>query len=349
MQVLSVFDGSVDVGENGELMAELLLLFARDKTVENGHYGPVLLKSFFECFLNENDYKALEERCQNIAELRGKDMNPLECGMISFNHFCRVSSCLNSKQLLEMYVRGIGVVCQKNQAEVDLVIPILMSTENDVFPLKAENMSYVLIQVKNRFKGKDSKYPGSAIMTPFSVIQNPNQNHFYFSMYMDVGSKTCRMDFPETLTTNDTSSKLQRISLALHGLDSSLYPVLKDDPNPQKSSEVMEKLKPYLEEDNVVEPMDVNAIEVDDQTLDIVQNQDVATCFTPASTQMLHSITGTSRKEKTQDGAITLLFRALLGRRNDPSSLQSNAQDKQIVESMCMSLYPDRLLSLKKT
>jgi hypothetical protein len=222
---LASFEGLVNVGEGGEIVAQLIFLLSRDRI---GGVGYITVDDLINKLLKNECYQKFKEYSTVVSNFKGKE-DPMN-GKVSFNHFCRVNDTVSLSVLVEFFARGAAIVCKKNQKGVDLVIPVLMGDT-----LIKENMTFILVQVKNYFKSADTDYPSSAIMDPDVVIDDFSGDHMYFSLYMNVGSSENSINMPEDHAKNITGTNqnqnnwnAERITIALHGMDSEFYPSLQD-------------------------------------------------------------------------------------------------------------------------
>ena len=69
---------------------------------------------------------------------------------IFFTHFVKATYTPNRSQLLEFMKRGAAVVCKNLQKGIDLIIPLYcVAKQKESDPLVPENVSYILVSVKN--------------------------------------------------------------------------------------------------------------------------------------------------------------------------------------------------------
>ncbi|CAA7265136.1 unnamed protein product [Cyclocybe aegerita] len=150
---------SLEPGLRGELVAELLLLLARDKACSQNTPGP----------------SPMSDGSQRVSD------KPLEDAFndcyIWFNHFVKVEDhdVINQQYLWRLLSRGAAVVCAVNQAGVDIVVPFLRGKA-----LLEKKVSAILIQVQNGVRFASKIQPSIfASMNPFSVglfsidVKNP--------------------------------------------------------------------------------------------------------------------------------------------------------------------------------
>jgi hypothetical protein len=138
-----------------------------------------------------------EEQCAiqraTICSFLGKEetsVKPLLGYIVFFTHFIQVCEYTpNRQQLLDMFQRGAAVITQERQEGIDLIIPIYCGDHEDDEPLKARNMSFILISVKNRRKNEKLAEWKSAIsprkvgvISEDEVVSLP-----YISMVINLG------------------------------------------------------------------------------------------------------------------------------------------------------------------
>ena len=145
----------IDRGRRGELVAELIVMQARDAaalTSENGRWVSVC--DFIRALLPESSYDSLQSSLPIFWRV-GEDRpftETFENYAIWFNHVIRAEDrqLINSKFLWTFITRGAMLSCPHNQEGVDIVLHICLKNET----LSRDNVSAILIQVKNaqRFK-----------------------------------------------------------------------------------------------------------------------------------------------------------------------------------------------------
>ncbi|KAG9287213.1 hypothetical protein G9A89_008843 [Geosiphon pyriformis] len=151
--------GYIEPGYRGELVARLLLMIAwdhatrdRDISPHLGNLGyskefvsrPIRVKEFLISLFGQENY---DEHIQSFPQ-------KLADGLLAFTHFIPVTYTPNQTQLRTLFIRFAAVICKRNQAGVDLIIPVLLDWDGSS-PISVDSMSYFLIQVKNWSKVYD--------------------------------------------------------------------------------------------------------------------------------------------------------------------------------------------------
>ncbi|PSS08847.1 hypothetical protein PHLCEN_2v3462 [Hermanssonia centrifuga] len=128
-------DSSVSAGDQGELIAALIVLLARDDVVRSQEKSPEMLDDTE--LRNDGMFTG---RVVTVVQLlralftKQEQTNwPLSLeeafkgGYVWFNHFIRAedNDVINQEYLWRLISRGAAVICANNQRGVDIVIPIL--------------------------------------------------------------------------------------------------------------------------------------------------------------------------------------------------------------------------------
>lgn len=143
--VTSCFEGSVDAGDIGEMVASLVLMFAYDEVLfkENNERVQKRLPSTLQ--LGDFMASLLGDEQQNImagqASTDSEMIQLWEGGLVFFNHFVRAKEDLTESMLEKAYERGAAIFLRENFPGVDLVIPIKGPDGG---------MTFLGVQVKNR-------------------------------------------------------------------------------------------------------------------------------------------------------------------------------------------------------
>ncbi|KAG9286641.1 hypothetical protein G9A89_007768 [Geosiphon pyriformis] len=189
--------GYIEPGYRGELVVRLLLMIAwdhatrdRDISPHLGNLGyskefvsrPIRVKEFLISLFGQENY---DEHIQSFPQ-------KLADGLLAFTHFIPVTYTPNQTQLRTLFIRFAAVICKRNQAGVDLIIPVLLDWDGSS-PISVDSMSYFLIQVKNWSKVYDAHWPSSAtskLSREFvykDKTTEENQNP-YLSLYLQLGA-----------------------------------------------------------------------------------------------------------------------------------------------------------------
>jgi hypothetical protein len=258
--------GVVDPGIGGETVMAILLLLARDLVVlrqlTKNHSGNTekmlsesmfaavklgdLLDGLFGSDVTKNIAQATKARAQakNLLDL-------VDYGMVSFNHFVKLSDTPTQKQLMSIFARGAAILCKSCQRGIDIIIPVLLPTsvqetcnpEQDMespaskkpkmdnsenpmlkYRLDKKYLTYMLFQVKNHEDGidKEEETASTTKMQPsFTTLFCPE--HLYLTAYVQLGGKPQPMKIPEYITSREKTNHpewYKRVSFAIYGLES---------------------------------------------------------------------------------------------------------------------------------
>jgi hypothetical protein len=133
----------VDGGYRGELVARILLLLAADVASMNASENdrlyrslnwtcPISMQSFLEALLGE-------ESIRLISTVANKECSEFMNGTIFFTHFIPMFYSPRRQHLLHAMTRGAAIICKRNNAGVDLIIPVLLASSSSVtFNLSAD-------------------------------------------------------------------------------------------------------------------------------------------------------------------------------------------------------------------
>ena len=152
----------LDLGNRGELIASLLITLARDAALDkepfpspdlppddDGEGRVVSVAAFLAALVtaDEDNLLNLKPRCARDTTLKDVTLRDAFSGArIWFNHIVKVRdfAMVRRENLCALVARGAAMLCADNQKAVDLLIPIVFNGY-----LKPENVSAILIQVKN--------------------------------------------------------------------------------------------------------------------------------------------------------------------------------------------------------
>ncbi|KAI9356564.1 hypothetical protein DFJ73DRAFT_823169 [Zopfochytrium polystomum] len=217
---------AIDVGHGGEIVAQLLLIFGRDAAVWKGcenfgeetksilekdrnpqvicphiaYFGLIGLDEFLQSTLQESDVSIIREESNKRSNFMHLP-DPMAVGKVSFTHFVRLFDIIrNMTELALLFARGAAVWCRVGTEGVDLIIPVLMPNRNNEYVVHADNMTYILVQVKNYAdRGKDKDFPRSATTKNSALACDLDTvpRHQYLSLFLSFGGKTAEMDILE--------------------------------------------------------------------------------------------------------------------------------------------------------
>ncbi|KAJ1567733.1 hypothetical protein HK405_004960, partial [Cladochytrium tenue] len=230
----AVSRGDVDVGNGGEVVAQLILIFGRDSALtglsigsapskgatsdigeprEQDGLSPLFVANSAKKFTGELDvYDFLQHTFANelvrgiagtSAELSQRTglADPVRVGKLSFTHFVPLyEKATDPRELAVLFGRSAAIRCANGTAGVDLIIPVLMPDKNGKYYVLGENMTSILVQVNNH-----SRTPGSAYYRESATASNslqwcgldPMPPQIYLSLYMALGGKAKKWEVIE--------------------------------------------------------------------------------------------------------------------------------------------------------
>ncbi|CAI2187079.1 3041_t:CDS:2, partial [Funneliformis geosporum] len=201
--------GYVEPGYRGELVARLLLMIAWDQAtgsrgllsssmsshLENLGYmrefvsQPIRVKDFLTSLFGQDNYN------DHIQDLPQKFAD----GLLAFTHFIPLTYTPTQIELKSLFIRYAAVICKRNQAGVDLILPVLKLSKEYVF------------------KGRITEGKG-----------NP-----YLSLYLQLGAPISELrplhvnNLPSSNTRSKKRARLEEYGeqycLSAFGLDKSVY------------------------------------------------------------------------------------------------------------------------------
>lgn len=130
--------GFIHLGDAGEVVAALVLMFAFDKAHGLRDPTPIKFSVFMETLLPTSI----------VTEVRGRvhDSNDLQAmwenGFVFFNHFVRLSDRPSEETLNHAYARSAAIFPPVGFKGCDIVIPVHVQGQ--------PRMSYLIVQVNNR-------------------------------------------------------------------------------------------------------------------------------------------------------------------------------------------------------
>lgn len=136
----SLQKGACNLGDVGEMIAALILLFAADyvsRPLESRPHA-MSMRDFWTSFLGSSSWLAVEQHCSNAQNI----LDVLENGMVFYNHFIRIPHIPTIDDLATAYRQGAAIFLPANFPGMDIAIPVNMGYGKD--------FSVLLIQVKNR-------------------------------------------------------------------------------------------------------------------------------------------------------------------------------------------------------
>ncbi|KAJ1561795.1 hypothetical protein HK405_002832, partial [Cladochytrium tenue] len=176
----AVSRGDVDVGNGGEVVAQLIVIFGRDSAMaglskgfatssvaapgieeprEQDQLSPLFVATSAKTFTGELDvyiflqHTFASELVRGIAETsaelsqRTGLADPVRVGKLSFTHFVPLyEKATDPRELAVLFGRSAAIRCANGTAGVDLIIPVLMPDKNGKYYVLGENMTSILVQ-----------------------------------------------------------------------------------------------------------------------------------------------------------------------------------------------------------
>ncbi|CAG8663694.1 4240_t:CDS:2, partial [Paraglomus brasilianum] len=102
---------------------------------------------------------------------------------------------IKKRHILEALKHGTAFVCKQNQQGTDLIIPLVLDIGiHD--PITLDNISYVLVSVKNYQKSTDTNYSNNAtsMNLPSNVRTEQLSTLLFLSLYMQFGANMSGVD-----------------------------------------------------------------------------------------------------------------------------------------------------------
>jgi hypothetical protein len=216
-------EGLVEGGYRGEVVARLILLHAWDRACgplqplndeesSNWFSRPMPLVRYLMYLLTYKVY------CEVISKMSEDNIKKrLLKAYIRFNHFVAITYTPHPRHILEALKRGTAFVCKRNQQGSDLIIPLVLDIGiHD--PITLDNISYVLVSVKNYQKSTDTNYSNNAtsMNSPSNVGIEQLPTLPFLSLYMQFGANVSGVDeeyhFPQVGTiARTTKLKIEEI------------------------------------------------------------------------------------------------------------------------------------------
>jgi hypothetical protein len=123
----SSFEGTINVGDVGEIVASLLLMFTFDDT----HYkscGTELTPRKFRLgdFISSLFETSLANNLAACADTNESMSNLFSNGVVFFNHFVRLTKDPTEHTLEDAFVRGAALFAPFKFPGCDIIIPVFM-------------------------------------------------------------------------------------------------------------------------------------------------------------------------------------------------------------------------------
>ena len=252
--VASCFEGTVNIGDVGEITASLLLLFAYDG-IQFYHAprvlpAPIQVSHFMASLFGEANNMEMTKRMA-----ADQDMKTLwETGEVFFNHFAKALRVPDTAMIEKAFRRGTALFFPDRFKGADILIPVRVP---------GSEMTFCLIQVKNR--KQDHSTPtlrNKARNSIASAVETMNlpRNHVGIMMCLrhkppvtdpqfdivlpEEKSPTATRSNPNPPKTYTWPKGPKGLVLAAFGLDQTLYPFM-DGCMGQKNEDT-ERILPLL-------------------------------------------------------------------------------------------------------
>lgn len=238
--VNACFEGSVSVGDVGEIVAFLVLLFAYDELqfhTPRALPTPIPLRDFMASLFGQERRAWMTDRMHSDYDMRELWDN----GFVFFNQFIRLEHVPDQDTLEKLFNRGAAVFLPGASVGADIIIPVRIHDAE---------MSFCIFQVKNR---KDDHHTPSLRQEAVSSLKNGasaykwSKRHIGITMYLRhqarPGSENFAILLPETYTPRATRRTPQtdasgntprykwpandkKLVVMAMGLDETIYPFI---------------------------------------------------------------------------------------------------------------------------
>jgi hypothetical protein len=274
-------------------------------------FAPVQLRDLLNQLFGSVTAQEVAEAAKARSEAKGL-LDLVDCGMVSFTHFVKLSETPKMKQLMAIFARGAAILCKNCQRGVDIIIPVLLpslvqdhsnqettshvskkskadsSLSSLEYRLDEKCLTYMIFQNKNHKNGydKDEQSASTTQMQPsFTNLDCPE--HLYLTLYVQLGGQAQEMKFPKFITSQrkvNDPERYKRVSFSVYGLES--FPIFRH---------------PGL--------------------------------FSNQRIQNVHS------QELLQETPMANIFKGLAGQPTDLERLFSNSHEKKCVQKICQPTY----------
>lgn len=139
----NIIKGTIHLGDLGEIVAALILLFAFDKVQQSTSPQPIKLSKFLFTLFSDDIANAIRERAMDRDGLR----TIWEEGTIFFNHFIRLDIDPDEYALKMAFYRGCAISPPAGYKGCDIILPVFLPSK--------DSMTYILVQVKNRARDRN--------------------------------------------------------------------------------------------------------------------------------------------------------------------------------------------------
>lgn len=227
----------ISKGDKGEIIAKLILLQAKDKSISPFEpdyplkfsklvYVGEFVKNVYgecenkECGNFENNWICNSKKelcCLKMIKQQLKNANILLNGFVNFTHFSRPKEFMDKTSLIKALKRCAAYHCKMNQKPIDLVIPVSLNENN--FDL----ISVVVVQVKLWSESYQPSYPDIVQKIDINLFSDISKNVPYLVLYMQLGAPKLEKE-PFVKSIN---SKIQnQATIFSQGISRKIFPKL---------------------------------------------------------------------------------------------------------------------------
>ena len=219
------FEGSVNLGDIGEIVAGLLLLFAYDESHSSHEFTlptPLSLKDFLGSLFCQEALEQINERMGSDPEMKALWKE----GSVFFNHLIKLQDPPSHDTLRLAYNRGAALFLPDRFPGADILIPVKMSAE----------MTFCAVQIKNRKNDSlTSGLKNNAVSSLESAVEAMGLSGNYLGIMMCLRSQdtapTPAFDIPvperrRRSRSYNWSSRPKKLVVVAVGLHEILYPFL---------------------------------------------------------------------------------------------------------------------------
>lgn len=138
--VAACFEGTVSMGDIGEIVASMMLLFAYDELQFHQPKAlptPIALQKFMTSLFGQDRCAGMTDRMHSDDDMRDLWDN----GLVFFNQFIRLQHAPDQDTLERLFNRGAAVFLPGASVGADIIVPVRIADAE---------MSFCIIQVKNR-------------------------------------------------------------------------------------------------------------------------------------------------------------------------------------------------------
>ncbi|KAL1984045.1 hypothetical protein VTN96DRAFT_9642 [Rasamsonia emersonii] len=194
----NVSKGFIHLGDIGEAIAALILMFTFDRVHGLRYPTPVKFSKFIETLLPHSAVLEIESRMGDSENMQALG----DHGFVFFNHFVRLSERPTEKTIRMAYGRGAAIFAPPRFKGCDIIIPIHVQGQ--------DKMSYFIVQVKNRSDDTLSKSlrneARESLKSAADILPRPPS---HMAMLMSLRSKDGQRDIGVVYPEPDSEEKTE--------------------------------------------------------------------------------------------------------------------------------------------